>query len=324
MKQRKSILTGCLCTVALTFFLIYRLGVLVRPIDTDIALSAINSFHKLPKNSIEVIAYGSSHVWRGFVPMELYNQYGIGAYNYGCNWQHINTTKLFIEDSLRTQSPKVILIETFYINELQQNVNMDGEIYYTRAIPISKEKIEYLKQCFGFDPERWLSYYIPLSAFHDNWVNLEKGSFGKSSDSTDFFASKGFVYTAGSIPIELSDPELFKNKELDPAAVEILDDITDLCKRKNIKIILYTAPMEGEFCYEDAIQKYADKHDCVYLNLFKHIEDIGIDCETDFCDADHLNYNGAVKVSDYLGRYIYENYNVSDMRAVTGNIWSGE
>lgn len=49
----------------------------------------------MPENTIEVIGYGSSRMWRGLAPIEMYEAYGIGAYNYGCNWQHINTTELF-------------------------------------------------------------------------------------------------------------------------------------------------------------------------------------------------------------------------------------
>lgn len=52
------------------------------------------------------------------------------------------------------------------------DVNLNGEICYTRGIRESKDKQDYLKQCFGTDKRRYLSYYIPLYAFHDNWVDL--------------------------------------------------------------------------------------------------------------------------------------------------------
>ena len=44
---------------------------------------AIKTFHELPENSIDVIAYGSSHTWKGLNTMKMYEDYGIGAYNYG-------------------------------------------------------------------------------------------------------------------------------------------------------------------------------------------------------------------------------------------------
>ena len=105
MKKVIKIWMSCIITLVLTVGIIYKLGELVRPINTDIALNAINTFHDMPEETIEVIGYGSSHMWRGMDPLEMYEKYGIGAYNYGCNWQRINTTELFLKDSLLTQSP---------------------------------------------------------------------------------------------------------------------------------------------------------------------------------------------------------------------------
>lgn len=69
------------------------------------------------------------------------------------------------------------------------------------------------------------------------------------------------------------------------------------------------------------MEKYAEDHGCAYINLFEKMDEIGIDCSTDFCDKNHMTNSGAMKVADYLGRYIVENYDVTDMREVKGNLW---
>lgn len=38
-------------------------------------------------------------------------------------------------------------------------------------------------------------------------------------------------------------------------------------------------------------------------------------------NSDHLNTNGAEKISNFLGEYIVNNYNVTDMRNIENNIW---
>lgn len=323
MKRRIEILAGCFITVLLTFGMVYKLGALLRPTDTDIAFDAINTFHSMPKNSLEVIGYGSSHIWRGMNPMEMYKKYGIGAYNYGCNWQVINTTELFFKDSLRTQSPKVVLIETYLVNSLRQNVNMNDapEIYYTKAIPEFDGKRQYLKQCFGNDWERYLSYYMPLCAFHENWVNLSRGSFLKSINSIDFSNTMGYVYTDTISPVAIADPSTFDQQPLSDDAIACLDEIVSICKENGIDIIFYTVPWEGAYAYGDAMKEYAEENDCVYFNLFEYIDETGINCETDFCDVGHLNNSGAIKVADFLGKYIVNHYDVTDMRMIEGNIW---
>lgn len=314
-------LASCLITLFITAVVIAKLGHLVRPVKTDIAFNTFETFDSMPKNTFEVIGYGSSHIWRGMSPMEMYQKYGIGAYNYGCSWQHINTTELFLKNSLQTQSPKVVLVETYLVNDLLQDTDMNGEIYYTRGIIESADKQQYLRQCFGNNKERYLSYYMPLCAFHDNWVDLKYDSFIKSADDTDFYATMGYLYTDDVEPVTIADPSTFKQNELSDSAIAVLDKIVEVCHTSDIEIIFYTAPWEGSYPYGDAMKKYAQENGAIYLNLFEYLDEMGINCETDFNDYAHVNNSGAVKISDFLGEYIVNHYVVTDMRKVNGNIW---
>ncbi len=299
-----------------------RLEYILRPTDTDLAMNAIDTFHDMPNDTFEVIGYGSSHIWRGFAPMEMYDAYGIGAYNYGCNWQHVNTTQLFIKDSLKTQTPKVVLIETFRISSLEYDEDMNGEIYYTRAIDNGTAKQRYLKQCFGDDRERYLSYYAPLYAFHENWRNLAEESFRKDySETGDFYKTMGFVASDKVTPIDIPDQSGASQKELSEKAIKIVDDIVEICKEKEIDVVFYTAPYQATYPYSDAMKKYAAENGCQYFNLFEYIDEMGIDVNTDFSDKNHLNTSGAVKVADFLGGYLVNNYDLTDFRSVEDNIW---
>ena len=155
-------LAAILLCVVLIFVGVLALGHLTRPLGDDVAIANVENFHKLPENSIDVIVYGSSHAWRNVNADEMYDKYGIGAYNYAANWQHLDTTWLFVHDSLATQTPKVALIEGMHINSNEFDTDMDGEIYYTTPIPESKYKRAYLKMCFENHIERYISYYFPL------------------------------------------------------------------------------------------------------------------------------------------------------------------
>lgn len=85
--------------------------------------------------------------------------------------------------------------------------------------------------------------------------------------------------------------------------------------------MLKTQFYRGEYNYADAMTVYAEEHGCDYLNLFEHLDEIGIDGASDFRDTGHLNDSGAAKVADYLGQYIIDHYEVSDMREIKGNQW---
>lgn len=87
----KRIAASLLCLVLIVVGII-GLGHITRPTGDDVAIAGINAFHALPENSVDVIVYGSSHAWRNVNVNAMYDNYGIAAYNYGCNWQHLNTT----------------------------------------------------------------------------------------------------------------------------------------------------------------------------------------------------------------------------------------
>lgn len=50
------------------------------------------------------------------------------------------------------------------------------------------------------------------------------------------------------------------------------------------------------------------------MNLPDIAQDMGFDANQDFSDGPHLNFGGAVKASQYLSRYLHENYDLPDRR----------
>ena len=75
----------------------------LRPSSVRSCTNAVSAFRKLPENSIDVIAFGSSRVWRGINTPILCDEFGFSAYNFGTNWQKLNTTELYVEEALKTQ-----------------------------------------------------------------------------------------------------------------------------------------------------------------------------------------------------------------------------
>ena len=146
MKKHIKSITGFLITLILTVTLIQHFGLRLDPFLSNLGFVAIKAFYSIEDNSCDVMVYGSSHAWRGCDTRVMRDEYGISAYNYSCNWQAINTTLLFIQDSLRTQKPKVICIDTYQAHNVLHDIDMDGQIYYTRPMKNFKGKREYLKE----------------------------------------------------------------------------------------------------------------------------------------------------------------------------------
>ena len=83
-----------------------------------------------------------------------------------------------------------------------------------------------------------------------------------------------------------------------------------VCEQEQIRVLFYTVPWAGEYCYGDAMEEYAKVHECDYINFFKCADDISFDWSSDLQDSGHLNDSGSAKVAAYLAEYILENYNI--------------
>ena len=247
---------------------IHVLGYIFRPVDTDGAFYQVETFHSLPENSIEVIVYGSSKAYRGLCTMELYKKYGIGAYNYGYHWQKINTTNLFIHDSLMTQKPKVALIETYYCNKVLMNRDVNPEIYYSRYIKDEEAKKAYLKQCIGDSPslERLLAYRVPLALFHSNWNSLTKDSFKRlvPGPSEEYLTNMGYAPSNDVYELEIAGYDPSSQKELLPESVSELDKIVQYCRDNGIEVVFFALPWDANYQYSDAMEKYAEENSWIF------------------------------------------------------------
>ena len=321
-------IAGVIVTICILVILISFSSFTVRPFSADKCVAGTKAFHQIPENSVDVIVYGSSHAWRGVDVGEMYESYGIGAYNYGCNWQQVNTEALFFYDSLRTQSPKLVLFDTFRINELVKDTDLTGEIYYTRYLENSSEKKEYLKSAFGKNLERWVAYAFPFSQFHSGW-----DSSISEQTSTNWYAPEDYVNTMGYYndkskdritPVEIGDPNSQAQYELDAEAIAVLDGVVKTCQEKDIKLVFLTIPWEGANNYNNAIVNYAVANGCDYIDMFQHLDDAGIDLSKDFGDEGHMNKVGAKKIGNFLGAYLTENYDLPDRRKEPDNLWEGK
>ncbi len=304
--SKKQFIVECISIICILAVMIWYLGILFRPVDADGCFVDITTFHSIPDNTLDVICYGSSHGGQGIYTPKLNEDLGIRSYNYGCSWQQLNTEKLFLEDSLRTQNPKVAIIETYRAAEVIEGEAIDGEVYYSRAMSDFPGKRAYLRQCLGDDPMINLSYYVPFVAFHENWMNITGESFWRSDKPRPYEDTWGSSNALSGGPVYIPEDACSVQKTLPEKSLACLNDIVRICNEHDIKIIFYTTPCVEGYAYGDAMAEYAREHDCVYVNFFDKMKEAGIDENTDFRDGGHLCKTGAEKVAVYLEPYIKE------------------
>ena len=245
---------------------------------------------KQPKNSIDMVVVGDSLSYTSISPMELWENYGISSFVCGQSGQSIQETFHMLKNVFKTQTPKLIALETHVLFKTQ-----DG--------------LKWIKNSL----EEWANYNIPLLRGHDVWKSYVTGKLYIKSQF------KGFSFRCNMESYKKGD-YMFKTKDIQKIpdiSKQYMDRILKLCRMHNTEVLLFSAPSPKNYNYSrhNSLKEYAQCQGLAYLNMNLKLQAAGINWRTDSLDhGDHLNFLGARKVTAYLGQYLNSQYNLPDHR----------
>ncbi len=266
------------------------------------------------ENDFDVLFFGASHVYDGVYPMELWSQYGIFSYNlsgsgntFGVSYWHLvnaldyTTPKLVVLDGSKISSPNKIPEKTQFVNKTLDYLDL------------SATKIKAI--CDLVEPGKRLDYLWKLSVYHTRWNELTKEDF-----AVEYAPDKGAELHIGvAVPDEKVSLDRSQKSDPNTVGAQYFRKIIELCQEKNIDILLTYIPFPAnEEKTEEAnlIYDIAEEYGVDYIN-FLELDGI-VNFDTDCYDShSHLNPSGARKVTEYLGAYIQENYDITDRREDT-------
>ena len=278
--------------------------------------TAKNSDFFSQKEDFDVLFFGSSHMLNATFPMQLWNEHGIVSYNMANYGERLVLSYYNLLLSLEQVSkPKLIVIDAYMVKHTDKlNKIKKVESHYTLdTYPISYKKYLAIKDLFdGKDLlDKSVEYLFNFSLYHSRWSELTKD---------DFMINNNYEKGAES-RISITEPnqvENFKNIEIynkeETINMKYLRKIIEYCRENNIEILVTYIPYpvdNEEASTAKYVQTICNEYDINYINfLEKNIVDYNTDCY----DTEHLNPSGARKVTEYLGKYITENYDIPDQR----------
>lgn len=281
--------------------------------------STYSDFYELDKNTVDVIFLGSSNAVCGFIPPELYRKYEISSYNLACEQQNLFTSYYWIKEALRFQKPKTIVLDTamlyLYDNE-DLATSIEGltrrAFDFMRWSPVKlRAAINMSKTWESLSLE---SFIFPMIAYHERWEYINSDDF-KLDQFSRHSLWKGYLpltrYAGVDsfvpiIEVQAMESEMDAGNEF---MLSYLDLIVALCKENSIDLILTMAPStfddEGKYRF---LSEYANKQGITYIDFNEKsvYEDSELEFYVDCHDDAHCNLNGALKVTDYIGKIIYE------------------
>ena len=97
-----------------------------------------------------------------------------------------------------------------------------------------------------------------------------------------------------------------KKQDIPSANVMYFEKIVKLCEENNVKLVLISTPSMKNWSYSKHMgaKDLAEDNNVSFIDLnLGNVLNINWNKETKD-NGDHLNYNGAVKVSNYIGEYL--------------------
>lgn len=292
----------------------------------------LTGFYELEEDSIDTLIVGSSQVISGVSPLELYQTQGISAYSLGTERQPALCSYYLFKEALNTQPNLKAVI--FEVTEL---FNVCNEASYRKGLdylPLNANKWEAIQSHVAWAEKREqeqngetapsaLSYVLPIIAYHDRWNQLEEADFTYwREDRADPYRGFSIQTNQGAKGVyeALAEDTSTALAQPEPEAMEAFTNLVNLCKERNINLVLLKTPRSDWTLEEyNTTKLLAEQNDLPFFdfNTTQLQEAIGYDYTVDNLSRSptHLNLSGAQKVSAYLADYLAEHCDVADVRS---------
>lgn len=272
----------------------------------------MRAYYKEPADSIDVLCMGSSHVFANINPTQLYEQYGIMAYDLAGSMQPMWNTYYVFQEALKYQKPKVLVLDVFRLTEGFTYSKDSKVVKNTYGMRFSSNKVESIHESLEApaDSGEILMHLIGLPSYKERIWELSSDDISKLFIKEDPDNGYRPLYE-----VEVYDkPDVsgvIESKPIEPKTKEYFLKILELAKQNGIKVLLINAPYiineDDKMIYntlEGMLLAGELPGDVEYLDFNDLYEELGLDFSADFADYDHLNVNGGQKFNQYLGEKI--------------------
>lgn len=318
--KRLSRVVCLVVSVLLTGYLFVQVSYMCR------GYTRLMGFYGLKEDTIDVVFVGTSVTFTTFMPMEAWNAYGMAAYDYCTNVQFENSLRHSVREIMKTQSPKLILIDVApFLMESSAEFSSGKDDLYIKynidSMPYSFNRAQLIREINrerGGDLYSFLYYYFDICRYHTNNLTIEQ----YNNSINDVNRGYGYLCRNGGAVVDrnsfLTDDGTEQPLEGQHAVYleELLSDVDQL----DCEVVFYCAPVrfmkEREYeCYrKNYIKRIVEERGYVFWDLSTEEEKIGLDYDCDFWSDNHFDSLGAEKVTRYLAKKIVDSYDIPDRR----------
>jgi len=282
--------------------------ILVFILDLSIGFVLKRLYFKIPRKITygildtkeDVLIYGSSKAYRNYNPSIFKEKLGLSCFNNGMDGQNIYYHYALLASSIERYKPKLVLLDLFDVDYTitSSDWSMDRLNVLLPFYGQNKSINEVIELRSKYEKIKMLSSIYPYNSL---FVDILK-SIHLKKDST--FGSQGYLPAQKQVGMidRMTKFNFKKDSAEDQIKTLYLKKIFQICKQKDIKLVVIMSPMYSENAAQPKIlEKIAVENQIPFWN-FTHISlfaDISL-----FSDPAHLNETGANKYSLFIAEKI--------------------
>lgn len=303
-------------SVIMTLLVFIRLGdVLEANYDGN---QSMHGFYQLDRDTADVVFYGSSHVYSGVNVVDLWDDHGIAGYNIAGTMQTLWNSYYNMEETLKYQSPRIMVVDLYGILIEEEYYGSTNVIKNVSSMKFSVNKI---RNVWNSVPhEDFLSYLFSYPLSHDSYRGLNRGKYDRKANTIGGEWYKGYNPSFGVTHFDTLPQMKTTSEKRIPTKKnrEYLDKMVQLAREHQIQLAFIIVPYEGindedQMLYEWA-KDYAKENGILCLDGNTTLEEMHFNPAEDYAEQSHLNHSGACKFTKYLGKWLEDNYNLTDHR----------
>lgn len=292
----------------------------------DINLYNYEGYMAQEKNTVDILVMGSSHSMNAIDSSELdtyLSESGINTktFNMSITGMRFESMCYRLKEALKTQSPKLLVIETFSATPMSYSNPEVTRRYALDYMPLSINKLAYV---YRYIDENRFSYIFPLLRYHYRWQELGIEDYEILNPRIQKMKSERMGINAFTEDVVWPDDDGYFNTDysecnemepLDDEVYEALSEIMTIASERGMKVLFVSIPYKIQMGYSSdhlvknnnyIRDKFCDNTDVFMLDMNRMYKDMNwtYDCMQ---DEGHVNTYGRSLVMPVLADYIRDN-----------------
>lgn len=273
------------------------------------------------EKDLDMIYVGSSSAICYWQPLQAWNDCGFTSYMYATNSLQADGSEYYIREALRTQDPKLFVVELrsyiAWTDEVYDLGLRNGSDSMSLSSPVRWKYIyDYMQKRTNTEDTDVGSFYFDIAKYHTNTERLGEEDQWKYSSNKAVFDNKGWEWFEQYDCLEEPVGFLTQERGEVPAKCkEALESLLAYCDDKQLDVLFVVSPKvldKEEQAVYNSLKDIVESRGYRYWNANEHYEEIGLDFSKDFFNGNHTNCFGAEKYTRFLGNYIAEHYDMPD------------